>query len=178
MRLTRACLLCAMALAVPQTVRGQSAPTPGQWQLSGGYSWMLESDVTEKETFPAGWAIAAAAHLNRWLSVAADVDGQYDTIPSFGSDFHLASHAFAGGLRASTRLGRVVEFGQFLAGVVRSSGTVFGVTDVTTQRVVQPGIGFEFPFAASWAISGELDVRFMSTGQEIRVVTGIVRAFR
>ena len=116
--------------------------------------------------------------LNRWLSVAADVDGQYKTIP------------FSGATSISHRTRSPAAFAHRRDSVASSSSDrcspascapaarFSALTDTTTQRVVQPGIGFEYPLAASWAISSELDVRFMSTGQEIRVVTGIVRAFR
>jgi hypothetical protein len=171
-------LLASSVLASARIASAQIAPNPARWQVFGGYSLMAESDVSDKLTFPAGWAIAAAAPLNRWLSLAVDVDGQYDTIPSFGSDIQLASHAFTGGLRASARLGPFVEFGHFLVGAVRSTGSAFGATDTTSQFAMQPGGGFDFCLGPTWAIRGELDVRFMSTGQEIRFVTGLVRSFR
>ena len=138
---------------------------------------MIESDITDKVTFPAGWAVSAAAPLTRWLSVAADVDGQYKTIPSFGSDVRLTSHAVTAGLRASARLGRFTEFGQVLGGIVQSTGTAFGATAARVFASVQPGLGLDYPLSANWAVRGEIDVRFISTGQEFRVAAGILRAF-
>jgi Outer membrane protein beta-barrel domain len=175
--LTPALLLAAVLLAAP-SARAQSARESARWQLSGGYAFMVESDVTEKETFPSGWNVSGAVRLTSWLSIAADADGQYKTIPTLGGDIQLTSHALTGGLRASARLGKLTEFGQVLAGAVRTTGTAFGSSDTTMYRAIQPGLGFDYPCGARWAIRGELDVRFLSTGEEIRVVAGIVRAFR
>jgi hypothetical protein len=136
------------------------------------------NDVTDRVTYPAGWVVGVAGHLKGWLSLAGDVDGQYDTIPSIGSDFHLASHTVTGGPRASARLGRLVEFGQVLAGVIQSTNSVFGSTETTRHAVLQPGVGLDFPLSGKWAVRGELDVRFIDTGQEIRVAAGLVYAFR
>jgi hypothetical protein len=173
-------LLSLMLVAVPRLARAQAPPSlpSARWQVSAGYTFMRESDVTDKINFPAGWVAGAAVRVNHWLSVAGDVDGQYKTIPFIGSDTHLTSHAFSGGLRASAAIGRFVEYGQVLAGVVQSTGTAFGTTDTTTQAILQPGLGLDYPLTAKWAIRGALDVRFISTGQEIRATTGIVRAFR
>ena len=171
----RTFLLVLMVLGAP---RMASAQEPARWQVFAGYASLTESDITDKLTFPAGWAVSAAARLNRWLSVAGDIDGQYKTIPFIGSDIHLTSHAVTGGVRASARIGRFVEFGQVLGGIVQSTGTAFGATDTTTYAAVQPGLGLDYPLGGKWAIRGELDVRFISTGQEVRVATGIVRAFR
>ncbi|HEY2151655.1 MAG TPA: outer membrane beta-barrel protein [Vicinamibacterales bacterium] len=172
-----ALLLPAMLLAAP-AARAQGTQESPRWQLSGGYSFMIESDVTGKETFPAGWNVSGAVRLTSWLSIAADADGHYKTIPTFGSDIRLTSHALTGGLRASARLGKLTEFGQLLAGVVQSTGTAFGSSDTTRHTVIQPGLGFDYPSGARWAVRGELDVRFLSTGQEIRIVAGVVRAFQ
>jgi len=175
--LTPALLLAAALLAAPSTARAQSAQESARWQLSGGYAFMAENDVTDKETFPRGWNVSGAVRLSSWLSIAADADGQYKTIPTLGGDIQLTSHALTGGLRASARLGKLTEFGQVLAGVVQSTGTAFGSSDTTRYRAIQPGLGLDYPCGPRWAIRGELDVRFLSTGQEIRVVAGIVRAF-
>jgi hypothetical protein len=180
----RAFLLSLMVLAAPRVAAAQprqaapSAPSPRRWQVSAGYTFMRESDITDKIDFPAGWFVGAAARVNCWLSVVGDVDGQYKTIPFVGNDTHLTSHAVTGGLRASARLGRFVEFGQVLGGIVQSTGTAFGTTETTTHATVQPGLGLDYQLGGKWAIRGELDVRFISTGQEIRVATGIVHAFR
>lgn len=168
--------LWSLVLAAPSAASAQTVLADARWQIAGGYSLLIETDITGKETLPAGWVVGAAMRLNSWLSLAGDIDGQFKTIPSFDGDIHFSSHALTGGLRASARLGKFIEFGQLQAGVVQSTGSAFGTTDSTRYVAVQPGLGFDYPVGAMWAIRGELDVRFLSTGQEIRVITGVVRA--
>jgi hypothetical protein len=158
-----------------QAVTPEAPPAP-QWQAFAGYAWL--DDVTDKVTFPAGWALGVAGRLNTWLSVAGDSDGQYETIPSIGSSVQLTSRTVTGGPRVSARLGRFVEFGQVLGGVVWSTGTLFGSTETTRHAVLQPGVGLDYPLSRRWAVRGEIDVRFLVTGHELRVAAGIVRAFR
>src|SRR5437588_557297 len=78
----------------------------------------------------------------------------------------------------SATFGHFVEFGQLLAGVIQTSGTVFGSTDTMRHGMLQPGAGLDYPLNRKWAIRGEVDARFISTGQQIRVAAGIVRRFR
>jgi hypothetical protein len=166
-------LVVLLALAVART---SAAQTVDRRQIVAGYTSM--SDVTDHVTFPLGWFAGAAAHLNPWLSVVADVDGQYKTIPFIDTDIHLTSYSATAGARASTPLGRFVEFGQVLAGVVVSRGTLFGSTATTKHAVIQPGVGVDYPVSRRWAIRGELDMRFLSSGHELRAATGVVRTFR
>src|SRR5665213_1129741 len=134
----RTFLLSLMIVAAPRVAAAQAAPalstlsTLSHWQVAAGYTFMRESDITDKINFPAGWVAGTAVRVNHWLSIAGEVDGQYKTIPFIGSDTRLTSHALSGGLRASAAIGRFVEFGQVLAGVVQSTGTAFGTTDTTT----------------------------------------------
>jgi hypothetical protein len=164
-------VLLALALA-----RTSAAQTVERRQIFAGYTSM--SDVTDHVMFPLGWFAGAAAHLNPWLSVVADVDGQYKTITFIDTDIHLNSHSATAGARASAPLGRFVEFGQVLAGVVVSRGTLFGSTATTKHAVIQPGVGVDYPLSWRWAIRGELDMRFLSSGHELRAAIGLVRAVR
>jgi hypothetical protein len=166
-------LFALLGLAVARTSAAQSFE---RRQIVAGYTAM--SDITDHVTFPLGWFVGAAGHLNQWLSVVADVDGQYKTITFIDTDIHLTSYAATAGARASAPLGRFVEFGQVLAGVVLSRGTLFGSTATVRHAVIQPGVGMDYPLNHRWAIRGELDMRFLSTGHELRAATGLVRAFR
>jgi hypothetical protein len=164
--------LLVLALGVSRTAAAQHLE---ERQIVAGYTYM--TDVTDHLTLPAGWFIGAAAHLNSWLSVTFDVDGQYKTIRFIDSDIHLASYAPTGGARASGQLGKFVEFGQLLAGGVQSRGTLFGSTEVKWHAVLQPGVGVDYPLNERWAIRGEFDARFMPPGHELRAATGVVRTF-
>jgi hypothetical protein len=162
-----------LALGVSRTAAAQHLE---ERQIVAGYTSM--TDVTDHLTFPVGWFIGAAAHLNSWLSVAVDVDGQYKTIRFVDSDIHLASYAPTAGVRASGSLGKFLEFAQVLVGAVESRGSLFGSTDVKWHAVLQPGAGLDYPLNERWAIRGELDLRFMSSGHELRTAIGVVRNFR
>lgn len=162
-----------LILGVPRTVSAQHLGGP---QIAAGYTSM--TDVTDHLTFPLGWFIGAAAHLTPWLSVAGDVDGQYKTIRFIDSDIHLSSYALTAGVRASGQLGRFTEFAQVLAGGVQSRGTLFGSTETKWHAVLQPGVGLDYPLNQRWAIRGQFDVRFMSSGHELRTAAGVVRNFR
>jgi hypothetical protein len=162
-----------LLLGVPGTVAAQHVE---ERQIAAGYTSM--TDVTDHVTFPAGWFIGAAARFNSWLSVAVDVDGQYKTITFIDSDIHLTSYAPTAGVRASGQLGKFVEFAQLLAGGVQSRGTLFGSTETKWHGVLQPGAGVDYQLNQRWAIRAEFDVRFMSSGHELRIATGIVRNFR
>ena len=88
-----------------------------------------------------------------------------------------------GGLRASARLGRLTEFGQILAGVVRTSGSAFGSTTSGQSLGIQPGVGIDYPLTRAWAARAELDVRLIATqpdttngGYQYRFVAALVYA--
>jgi hypothetical protein len=106
------------------------------FEVSGGYS--LAHDPRDAVTLPAGWFAGAAIRLTSALSAVADVSGQYATIPLFESDARVTAHGVLGGLRLSARLGRITEFGQVLAGVVRTSGSAFGSTAAGSRSACNP----------------------------------------
>jgi hypothetical protein len=156
--------------------RSMAAQAPARWQVFAGYATL--NDTTEQIVFPAGWAVSVARPLTGWLAVLADVDGQYKTIDAPGSNVRLTSHTVTGGLRAQASLGRLTEFAQLLVGVAQVTGSLFGSTETIRRRIVQPGLGVEYPLWGQWAVRGELDVRRIPLGHEFRVTTGIVRTFR
>jgi hypothetical protein len=162
-----------LALGLPRSAKAQTSP---QWQVFAGYATL--NDVTDQVVFRAGWAVSAAAHLTGWLSVVGDVDGQYKTIDAIGSDVRLTSHTLTGGLRAAARLGHFTEFAQVLVGVAQTTGALFGSTETIRRAVVQLGVGLDYPLRGRWAVRGELDVRLLTNGHDLRFATGIVRAFR
>jgi hypothetical protein len=149
------------------------------FELSGGYS--LAHDPRDAVTLPAGWFAGAAIGLTSALSVVADVSGQYATIALFDTDARLTAHAVMGGLRLSARLGRLTEFGQVLAGVVRTSGSAFGSTTSGRSIGVQPGVGIDYPLARTWSARAELDIRLIAAqpdaqngGRQYRFAAGLV----
>jgi hypothetical protein len=139
------------------TSRLASAQT--SFEISAGYS--LAHDPRDHVTLPAGWIAGAAVALTPVFSVAADVSGQYKTIPLFDADAKLRSVSALGGVRASGRIGLLGEFAQILFGAVRSTGSAYGSTTTGTSLSVQPGVGIDLPLARSWAARAQFDLRLI-----------------
>jgi hypothetical protein len=166
-------IVTVLLLLLPRPAAAQPA---ARWQLFAGYAAL--NDAIDQVTFPVGWTVSTAWHLTEWLSAVGDVDGQYKTIPVIGSNVRLTSHSVTGGLRAAARVGPFIEFGQLLAGVAQATGALFGSTETIRRSIVQPGVGLDYPLRGGWAMRVELDIRLIATGRELRLATGIVRAFR
>ena len=145
-------LLCLLA-------RTACAQTARPMDVSGGYS--VARDPRDAVTLPAGWVAGAAVGVGRSFALVADVSGQYKTVPLVGSDAHLSIHTVMGGSRASARVGRLTEFGQVLAGVVRAGGSAFGSSSVNYSLGIQPGVGVDYPLTRAIAARAEMDVRLI-----------------
>src|SRR5262245_40392060 len=91
-------------------------------EIFGGYS--LVDDTKSDTMLPTGWAAGAALTLSPWFAAVADASGHYKTVELFDSDARLTTHGVMGGGRAFARVGRLAEFVQLVAGVLRSTGTV------------------------------------------------------
>jgi hypothetical protein len=172
-----------MVRALPMVLLLFLLPRPASAQVSaevsGGYS--IARDPRDDVTLPAGWMAGAAVGLPHALSAVADISGQYKTIALLGSDAKLSVHTVMGGIRASARIGRLTEFGQVLAGVVRTSGSAFGSTTVNRALGVQPGAGVDYRLSRRFAARAELDVRLIrsqpdenNSGYQVRFVAGLV----
>ena len=160
-------MIAAMRRVVPMLLlllmpRHALAQTP--FEVSGGYS--LAHDSRDQVTLPAGWIAGAAIGLTPAFAAVADVSGQYKTVALLNADARLSVHTVLGGIRASARLGRLTEFGQILAGVVRTSGSAFGSTTTMLAIGVQPGAGVDYPLTPRWAARAELDVRLIAAQQD------------
>jgi hypothetical protein len=172
-----------LMLAVLTLPRAAAAQNARPLEVSGGYSFV--HDPNNHISLEAGWMAGGGVALTDWLAAVVDFGGNYKTISSFGSEVHVSVHAAMGGVRASARVGKVTEFGQVLAGIVRGSGTAFGFVSTSHAFGLQPGIGFEIPLTQRLAGRTELDVRFIhsqpngnNAGYEYRFVAGIVYRFR
>jgi hypothetical protein len=146
-----------IGLLVALLPRHAGAQTP--FELSGGYA--LARDSRDEVTLPAGWMAGVAIGLTPAICAIADVSGQYKTISLLNADARLTVHSVMAGARASARLGRLTEFGQILAGVVRTSGSAFGSSTVGQSFAIQPGAGIDYPLTRVWAARAEVDVRLI-----------------
>ena len=148
-------------------------------EIFGGYSFA--HDAKSETELPAGWSAGAALGLNPWFAVVGDVAGHYATVQTFDADVRLTTHAAMAGGRASARIGRLTEFAQLLAGVVRGSGTVFGSTETNRVFSYQPGVGVDYPLTNRLAGRAQLDVRLVrnsagrsEAGHEFRFCASLV----
>jgi outer membrane protein with beta-barrel domain len=148
-----AAMLGVMVLLVPMSA---SAQTSHVWEISGGYSYLQDSP--DRTNLPAGFAIGAGIGINRWLSAVVDVSRNSHTV----FDIDLTTFAILAGVRASAKIGRVLEFGQLVAGRAHASSTVVGVTSRDAGFALQPGAGLDYP--AGGRFSGRLQVDFRSIG--------------
>src|SRR5882672_9390156 len=154
-----ASLVMLLVLLMSTLPRAAAAQNVRPLEVSGGYSFV--HDPNNHISLGAGCMAGAGVALTDWLAAVVDAGGNYKTISSFGSDVHVSIHTAMGGVRASARVGKVIEFGQVLVGIVRGSGTAFGFVNTSHAFGWQPGIGFEIPLNQRVASRAELDVRFI-----------------
>ena len=179
--------LAALVLVL-SLARATAAQPPGassrasSSELSGAYSFL--HDPRDDLNLPVGWVAGATAPLSPWLSIAGEAGGSHRTVSGYGSDFSLSVLSAMAGPRASVRIGRFTEFVQVLAGVVRGSGSGFGVTTANTAFGVQTGIGLDYPLTSHLAGRVQFDARFLrgrsdgaAPGDQFRTLTGLVYKF-
>jgi hypothetical protein len=172
-------MIRAAAIVIALFVGSARAAAQARPEIFAGYAFV--HDAKNAVSLPAGWMAGGAWPLADWLSAVGDVSGGYSTEHQFGAELQLRAYGIFGGARASSRLGRVTEFAELLAGVVRGSGAAFGFTETTSAFALQPGVGVDYPLSARLAARGELDVRFIrngpdgnEAGYEYRVAAAIV----
>ncbi len=116
-------MIAAMRRAIPMLllllVPPRQAMAQMRFEVSGGYA--LAHDSRDQVTLPAGWMAGAAIDVTPAFAAVVDVSGQYKTVALLNADARLTIHTALAGVRGSARLGRLTEFGQIVAGVVRTS---------------------------------------------------------
>ena len=174
------CLIALFAAAWPASAAAQ---TSHPVEIFGGYAFA--HDALNNVSLPAGWLAGGAIGVNDWLSAVVDVSGGYKTIDAFGSAIRLSAHGAMLGARAAAPIGRLTQFGELLAGVVRGDGAAFGFTNTTNAIALQPGIGVDCPLGARIAARAQLSVRFIRSdpggneaGYEYRFSGALVNRIR
>lgn len=145
-----------LMLGIPAAASAQEsgAPPVPIVELSGGYTFLRDlGDASTDVNFPAGWYASTTVNLNRWFGLVGEVTGSYKSNVNVGVEglnlsTDASEHTFMGGPRFAGKAGRLMPFGQFLAGAARLRATVdmpmeipghYSVTD--TQFAFQPGGG-------------------------------------
>ena len=169
--MTSRLILCAAALVLVSARTAAAQPAPA-FEVSGSYAAM--NDAMNEIDFPLGWVAGAAVRLAGWLSAAGEVGGSYAKESLPGSDVSLHEYTFMAGLRASVRIGRFTEFGQFLAGTVYTRSTLYDTVTTEQYGALQPGGGADFRLTSSLAARGEADLRMTHIGRQFRFVAALV----
>ena len=147
-------------------------------ELSGGYSLLF--DNSDSLTFPVGWVASLGRQLNDALSIVGEASGSYKSAGGDGVTLASASvHTFVAGPRFSAAASdSLVLYGQLLAGVAMTTGSVLGFSASSTGLVLEPGFGVDIPFTRSVTvrIGGELPIVRDSGAwlNGFRVTTGLV----
>jgi opacity protein-like surface antigen len=156
--LFRGIIGAALVVAVgipPASAQESGTPPVPVVEVSGGYTFMrdLGDNSIDGINFPAGWYASTTVNLNRWFGLVGEVTGSYKSnldlgIEELNMSTNASEHTFMGGPRFAAKAGRLMPFGQFLAGAAHLRATVdmpmdipghFGVSD--TQFAFQPGAG-------------------------------------
>lgn len=175
-------LILAITLLTGGVVHPADAQTGKRAEVSAGYSFM--HDAPSNIRFPIGWTVGAAGAIMNWFSVVAELDATHRTTATLVGDVSLGVQAVMVGGRASAKIGRLVEFGQLLVGVVHGTATVLGMSSASTELSGQAGAGLDFPLKGNVAARAEIDFRLIrpsepggEVGRQFRVVGSAVYTF-
>jgi hypothetical protein len=198
-RAATAFAVCALSLAVASPVAAQE---PGSvavplMEISGGYMFMRDTSSelpNNGMNFPAGWYFSGALTPGTWYGVVGEASGSYKDNFDMSVDGYTFSndarvYTFMGGPKFFHKVGRVVPFGQVLAGVAHMRlRTTFPqaiplgtLKAQSTNVAVQPGAGVTVLLTDHVGLRVAGDYRaivdFVTDAQnevtnEFRVVTG------
>ena len=191
-RVIGAALVLAVGIPIAGMAQELGTPPVPAVELSGGYTF-LRDGVKDGMNFPVGWYASTAVNLNRWFGLAGEVTGSYKNNVNVGvEEFNVSPNAseytFMGGPRFAGKAGRVMPFGQFLAGAAHMRATAdmptelpghFTVSD--TQFAFQPGGGVNVLLTNSLGLHFAGDYRCIvdfsadgnTYGNQLRFATGL-----
>jgi hypothetical protein len=195
-----ASVLC-VALAAPAPAQDLGTIPVPLVEISGGYMFMREtsSDFPGGATnFPVGWYFSGALNPTEFFGLVGEVSGSAKTnfdVSMSGYTFSNDARVFTflGGPRFFKKIGRVVPYGQFLAGVAHLRldtqlpaallGTTMTIKGRSTNVAIQPGGGVTVYVTDRIGVRAGADFRsildFVTDGpndytNELRFVTGFV----
>jgi hypothetical protein len=139
----RRLILIAIGALVLTSGTASAQPQPeSSGDVSAGYRF-LQSNGT---SYPAGWYVDVTRHLNRVLSMTADVGGAYKgdslTIGGVSQSFDARIHTFMGGVkvRAVTQNPDVIAFGQGLFGAANLRTTTATPAITLSRQSTEPAL--------------------------------------
>ena len=159
--------------------------------IVGGYSYIYDSDASTG--FPAGWFVAASAHVSDMFAFVADVSGNYksESVTSGGVTATASAnvHTFMVGPRLTARSGSMGFYGQFLIGAARMSGgvstnalgTPISVSASDTEVCYAPGAGLDFDLSSKAGLRVGISERLINgsggTAKEFQLQLGLLYRF-
>lgn len=199
-RVAAALLVWALAAPMTPAASAQEIGTPPVpvVDVSAGYMFMRDTsnDVPGHDgiNFPKGWYFSSAVNATRWFGIVGEVGGSHKqhldmNVESLNVSNRVQLYTFLGGPRFFHQFGRVVPFGQVLAGVAHTRvkttlppELMAGAFKASTTNVaVQPGGGVTVLLTDNLGVRAAADYRsivdFVTGGpndytHEFRVTTG------
>src|SRR5258706_2116829 len=138
------CVLVVLLALAPRPAAAQEEPGI---EVGGGGGVLRD---TKNTVNLRGWYLEAAAKLRPGVSVVVEGSSTWRTQPLYAGDFEVARltltvNSVMAGVRLGTRVWKLREFGQVLAGRLSATGSNANAPDPTAHWVIQPGIGLDFP---------------------------------
>jgi hypothetical protein len=137
-----------------------------------------------------GWYAEGSMRVLPGVSIVVEASSTWRTQVYYAGDFEVARVKLAvdsvmAGARLSTKIWKVREFGQVLAGRLTGSGSDASFPDPTPHFTVQPGLGLDIPLVSGLALRIELDARYIGVdnrgnqnGVQFRLASGFAYALR
>jgi hypothetical protein len=163
--------VCLLLAPVPSAA-GQDLATSSVPPVDVSAGYAMAHDTTHQRTFPAGWYGSAAVNPAQWFGIAGEVSGTYSGTEEFafaeGHDtISRRVYTVMAGPRFFQKVGRIVPFGQFLAGVAvehESSTSVWqgrahSGTLTWNRFAIQPGAGVTVLMTERVGIRAQADYR-------------------
>jgi len=151
-----ACLIAAAIVLVPAAAAAQAA------EAAVGVAALR--DANNDILLPVGWVADGSFALTDRIEAVVDVSASYRHMDLVGAQARLSVYGAMAGARAAATVARFIEFVQLAAGFVRSSGTVFDVTDTHYAFALQPGVGVDYPLNRTLRVRAQFDARLIRNG--------------
>lgn len=174
-RLMMISTVCAVLLAPPVLAQDVGTMPLPMGEVSVGYAFMKDftdlSDIPggpNHPNFPAGWYVSGGINVNQWLGIVGEGGGTQRTfdVGPLAFPLKVQVYTFMAGPRFFHKAGRLVPFGQFLAGGANARfkmtlPTEYGgvYKDDTTEFAIQPGGGVTYLLSEHVGLRAEADYR-------------------
>ncbi|MBZ5559117.1 MAG: hypothetical protein LAO77_17740 [Acidobacteriia bacterium] len=149
------------------------APRPAAAQptleLSGGAAIVRDQ---KNDVKLLGWYVEGATRIRPNIEIVVEGSQTYVAKDFVVGDLVIErnviyrDNSIMAGARLSTKLWKLREYGQVLAGRVSASGSDATLVSTTPHLIVQPGVGLDFPLAKRLTLRMELGARFIGPDKQ------------